>query len=77
MAPDISAGQAAGGGIAGTAITEATVGLEKAASVAGDTLTGIFGGLPWEMSPDAIVDAVAGGGAAVAPILTDVGGVLL
>lgn len=37
-------------------------GLDVAANVAGAVLEPIFGGLPWDMSPDAIVDAVTGGG---------------
>lgn len=71
MAPwdNLSAGQAGGAGAVGGAVTEATVGLNKAASAAGDVLTGIFGGLPWEMSPSAIVDAVAGGTQALVPVV--------
>lgn len=41
----------------------ASRGLDRAAEAAGDTLRGIFGGLPWEMSPSEIVDAVTPGGA--------------
>jgi len=37
----------------------AAQGLSQAADAAGDVLRGLFGGLPWELSPDAIVDAVS------------------
>jgi len=47
---------------AAAAVTEVTVGLDRAAQAAGDTLRGIFGGLPWEMAADAITNAVGGGG---------------
>lgn len=63
-------GAAAGGGLVADA-AEGN-GLDIARQAAGDVLRGIFGGLPWEMSPSEIVDAVTpqfvdnliGGGAA-------------
>lgn len=79
--PDISGGQAAAGATASAALTEATVGLEKAWQKAGDVLSGIFGGRPWEMSWQSIVDAVGGQGADAAgmlvPSLVEVVGVVL
>lgn len=69
-----STAQAAKGalaGAAGGAAAGVTGGLKKAAGAAGDVLTGIFGALPWEMSPGEIVNAVTGG-AAGAPGLIDV-----
>lgn len=61
MIPDSNIGKAlAGGGTAGGVISiDKTIGLDRAAQAAGDVLGGIFGGLPWEMDPSAIVDAVA------------------
>jgi len=67
--PDISAGQAAAGIGGGAALTELTVGLDRASAAAGDVLTGIFGGLPWEMAPEAIVDAVGGGSATLVGVM--------
>ena len=67
-------------GAAATAATEATVGLERAAAAAaaGDVLQGIFNGLPWEMDPFEIVEAVGGeGGAEAAAVVVDVVGTLL
>lgn len=52
-------------GGAGGIAADVTVGLDRAAQAAGDVLNGIFGGLPWEMDPGAIVDAVAGSSAQV------------
>lgn len=50
-------------------------GLDKAAAAAGDVLRGIFGGLPWEMTPSEIVNAVANGAAeAAAGVLDAVAG---
>lgn len=43
-------GGAAGAGVA--AVGELTVGLDKAAAMAGGVLRGIFGGLPWESGTD-------------------------
>jgi hypothetical protein len=51
--PDLSDGQkGAAGGAGATIVTDATVGLERAASAAGDVLRSIFGGLPWELGAD-------------------------
>jgi hypothetical protein len=62
--PTVDAGSlgkiAAGTGAAGV-VTELTVGLDRAGQAAGGVLRGIFGGLPWKMTPGEIVDAVAGG----------------
>lgn len=61
MAPienTVDAAKGAGAGIAGTLAMDASGGLDVAGRVAGDVLRGIFGGLPWEMSPGEIVDAV-------------------
>jgi hypothetical protein len=69
--PDISAGKAAIGTGAGAAATEVTVGLERAWQAAGDTLGGIFGGAPWELSPAEIVDAVGGGAPEGASMVAD------
>lgn len=81
MNPDSKAGAVAAVGSAGAAATaQVTNGLERAKEVAGDTLRGIFGGLPWEMAGKAISDAVSGGGDAAATVLPpalDVVGVLL
>lgn len=57
-----TAAKAGAGTAAAGAVTEVTVGLDRAAQAAGDVLRGIFGGLPWQMSPSEIVDAVTGGG---------------
>lgn len=57
---DISAGKAALGGAATTAAADAAFGLERAWSAAGDTLAGVFGGRPWEMTWQEIVSAVGG-----------------
>lgn len=68
--PDLSAGQqGAVGGAAGTAIADATVGLERAWSAAGGVLEGIFGGAPWDMAWTSIVDAVGGGGGEAAAVI--------
>lgn len=57
---------------------QAADGLDMAAQAAGDVLRGIFGGLPWEMDPGAIVDAVTGAlPGAAQPGLIDVGVLLL
>jgi hypothetical protein len=72
-------------GFVGTVTTEATVGLSRAGEAAGGVLNSIFGGLPWDLSPGGIVDAVAGGGGdaaagaagMVAPTVIHVAGVLL
>lgn len=47
-----------GTGAAGIADYLEGNGLDRAEAVAGDVLRGIFGGLPWEMSPGEIVRAV-------------------
>lgn len=52
-------------GGAGGIAADVTVGLDRAAQAAGDVLNGIFGGLPWDLSPSAIVDAVMGSSAQV------------
>lgn len=57
----LKSGAATLGGIAGIGgvadILEGN-GLDKAEAAAGDVLRPIFGGVPWEMSADEIVDAV-------------------
>lgn len=58
------------GAVAGGAVTEATVGLDRAWQAAGDVLSGIFGGAPWSMSAGEIVDSVTG---TVLPAALDVG----
>lgn len=71
---DVAFGSAERGvatGAATSAVTEATVGLDTAAAKAGDVLGGIFGGVPWELDPGAIVDAVAGGVSDAAPVVID------
>jgi hypothetical protein len=95
MAPDAST---VGKGAAGTAGSAGVVGgvadalegngLDRASQAAGDTLRGIFGGLPWEMSAGEIVSAVTpdfienlvAGGASNAPeaagMLVDIGVVI-
>lgn len=55
------AAKGAAAGFAGTVAADAAGGLDVAGRVAGDVLRGIFGGLPWEMSPGEIVHAVTGG----------------
>lgn len=47
----------AGGILGGVDILEGN-GLDRAEAAAGEVLRGIFGGLPWEMSPGEIVRAV-------------------
>ena len=70
---DSEAAKGGAAGAAATAATEATVGLERAFAAAGDVLQGIFGGLPWEMDPFEIVEAVGGeGGAEAAAVVVDV-----
>lgn len=92
---EASAAGAAKGGAVGTlaagAVDVATgngfdqlrAGLDIASQAAGDVLRGIFGGLPWEMSPSEIVEAVTGGAggaeqvpATVVPYLMDLVGVV-
>jgi hypothetical protein len=84
MVEAATAAKAGGRGAVIAVVTEATVGLDRAAQAAGDVLTGIFGGLPWEMSPGEIVDAVAGGGGSaseapgvIVPYALDVAGVIV
>ena len=74
MIPDVTdaeKGMAAGAG--GTILADATVGLERAAQAAGDVLRGIMGGLPWEMDPFSIVEAVGGGSPETASMILEVG----
>lgn len=50
------------GGAAGTAVADATIGLERAWQAAGDALRPIFGDKPpWELAGEAIADIVSGG----------------
>lgn len=64
------AAQAAGVGAAGGAVGYGIVeGLQTAAAKAGPVLRSIFGGLPWNMDPSSIIDAVVGGVSGVGVIL--------
>lgn len=58
----MQAGESGGGpgDALGGVADSASQGLSTAKEKAGDVLEGIFGGVPWEMSPDSIVDAVTG-----------------
>lgn len=58
MIPGSDAQQGAAAGMATVGVEAGFNGLSRARAVAGDVLAGIFGGVPWEMGPDAIVDAV-------------------
>lgn len=72
---DMKIGAVAGAG--GTVAADMTVGLERATAAAGDVLRGIFGGLPWDLSPQSIIEAVGGGGGETASMVLDIGVTLL
>lgn len=65
MAPDASTvGKEAAGAVGSAGVVGGAAdllegnGLDRASQAAGDVLRGIFGGLPWQMSPGEIVSAV-------------------
>lgn len=59
MIPGTDAQQGAAAGMATVGVEAGFNGLSRAKAAAGDVLAGIFGGgVPWEIGPDAIVDAV-------------------
>lgn len=77
MAPSPSDAQkGAIAGAAGAAITDFAVGLERAAAVAGDILTGIFGALPWNLTGQETAQAVNETAGVVVPVLPDAVGVV-
>lgn len=75
MVEDTTKAAAASGAIGG-AVGAGAAGLGRAAEVAGGILRGIFGGLPWDMDPGAIVNAVAGRVADAVPVVVDAIGVV-